>query len=229
MSSKVNTSVHDKLRSCIALGVLPANAELRLEVEYCTARRPSITLRGSSKKYQEYFYELQSHVRSNMDAWHVTAVAAPTKPRIGAFEITLLWTHNGYPYRVCVFSKLTTRLWPNVSTLVSGLAEVLPQQKDIMWFKIIGDVGEGEAICDCHIVIQDPDSDQVVRSAVTQPDGTAEVSVPEGMYNVTVQADGYTSEQALLTLMSTEPTVIRMSRAGKTLLTEGGSNNDSFN
>lgn len=42
---------------------------------------------------------------------------------------------------------------------------------------------------------------QVLRSVVTQMDGTAQVSVPEGMYNVTVQADGYTAEQALLTLM----------------------------
>ena len=32
------------------------------------------------------------------------------KPRIGAFEVTLVWVHNSFSYRVLLYSKLTSRL-----------------------------------------------------------------------------------------------------------------------
>ena len=31
------------------------------------------------------------------------------KPRIGAFEVTLVWSHNSFSYRVLLYSKLSSR------------------------------------------------------------------------------------------------------------------------
>lgn len=54
-----------------------------------------------------------------------------------------------------------------------GLCEVLPQQRDIIWFKVIGDYGKEEGISDTHIVIQDPDSEQVWKSVLLRACGSA--------------------------------------------------------
>jgi hypothetical protein len=201
--------VHEKLSSCIALGVLTSHSEIHIDVEYCTARRPSITLRGSSKKYTQYYEELRREVRESLGHWNVEVRPVVSKPRIGAFEVSLGWTHNGYPYSVCLFSKLATRLWPSARLLVMSLADVLPQASEAVTIRVMDEQGN-QGIADTHIVIQDPDSDQVIRSAVTSHDGCASLSVSEGMYNVTVQADGFSQWQALLTLQGSEDTVIRL-------------------
>lgn len=58
-----------------------------------------------------------------------------------------------------------------------GLCEVLPQQRDIIWFKVIEDYGKEEGIPDTHIVIQDPDSEQVWESVYSRPRAVVHVPV----------------------------------------------------
>ena len=66
-----STKLFDKLTQCIKLGVLPAHAELTVEVELCTRKRPSVTLRGSSATYVEKFNELDLEIKRNMEHWNI--------------------------------------------------------------------------------------------------------------------------------------------------------------
>uniref|UniRef100_A0A6U5XZ65 Uncharacterized protein n=1 Tax=Guillardia theta TaxID=55529 RepID=A0A6U5XZ65_GUITH len=87
-SSQLNSKAYEKLRSCVALGILPADAKLRLEVEHCTARRPSATLRGSSEAYVKKFSTFKFRVKDKMSAWNVEVESTSRKPKIGSFEVT---------------------------------------------------------------------------------------------------------------------------------------------
>ena len=71
-----------------------------------------------------------------------------------------------------------------------------------------------QPIADAHIVIQDPDTDTVMHSAVTDQAGAATILAKEGMYAVIVTAQDFVTEEALLTLSSEEELQIRMSAAG---------------
>jgi hypothetical protein len=51
--------------------VLPPHAELTVEVELCTRKRPSVTLRGSSATYVEKFNELDLEIKRNMEHWNI--------------------------------------------------------------------------------------------------------------------------------------------------------------
>jgi len=47
------------------------------------------------------------------------------EPRLYSFEVSLSWSHNGAEYRVALFSKLKTKDWPNPTSLLGILSEVL--------------------------------------------------------------------------------------------------------
>uniref|UniRef100_A0A7S0HH16 EF-hand domain-containing protein n=1 Tax=Hanusia phi TaxID=3032 RepID=A0A7S0HH16_9CRYP len=130
-TSQLNSKAYEKLRSCVALGILPADAKLRLVVEHCTARRPSLTLRGSSEAYVKKFSMLKYRVKDKMSAWHVEVESNLKKSKIGSFEINLEWNCNGYPYEILIFSKLKTKRWPDVDSIVSSLCELLPKQEEV--------------------------------------------------------------------------------------------------
>ena len=51
-----------QLQTALHLGLLNESSRIRLEAEVCTAQRPSMTLRGSSKKYREKFDDLVTAV-----------------------------------------------------------------------------------------------------------------------------------------------------------------------
>lgn len=199
----------DKLARCIALGVLPAQVELTLEVELCTCKRPSVTLRGSSQSYVDKFKALEDEVRRNMHEWDIHMRRSRGKPRIGAFEISLIWTHNSFSYKVLLYSKLSSRLWPNVGAFVANLSCVLPRPTEQVAVKVVSDSSH-RPIADAHIVIQHPDTNHVIHSAYTDQSGTATILAKEGMYAVIVSAQGHTTEEALLTLSNREELPIRM-------------------
>jgi hypothetical protein len=46
-------------------------------------------------------------------------------PRLYSFEVSISWPHMGSEYRVRLFSKLQSKAWPNPSSLLSTLAEIL--------------------------------------------------------------------------------------------------------
>ena len=84
------SSLLDKLTCCIKLGVLPACVQLSVEVEYCTCKRPSATLRGSSEKYANQFKELENEVRLNMEDWDIKTLKSRVRSlaRLGARATT---------------------------------------------------------------------------------------------------------------------------------------------
>lgn len=214
MSAKVSyNSAYDKLRSCVALGVLPARATLLLQVEYCTALRPSATLRGHSRRYYDYYMALKNQVQEELSEWSIRAEGVTQRPRIGAFEVSLSWECNGFPYRVTLFSKLHTRLWPKVELIVKSLASLLPRPSEEVCIRVVSASNGFKAVADTHLLIQDPDTLQVVHSAVTDAQGVASISTANDLYAVRAEAAGFETHTALLSLKTTEETVIRLTEA----------------
>ena len=143
--------------AAIQLGSLRASSRLRIEVEVCRTQRPSLTLRGSSKKYREKYLELENAVHeisqepsileegpfltgsfSAMRFCTVLETKASSKgvkgvdiARLGAFEVILVWENSaGHTERIEIFSKLASGLWPHVQLLVQDLLKMLPALAD---------------------------------------------------------------------------------------------------
>jgi hypothetical protein len=143
--------------AAIKLGSLRASSRFRIEVEVCRAQRPSLTLRGSSKKYKEKYLELESAIHeisqepsileegpfltgafSAMRFCTVLETKASSNDgkgldgaRLGAFEVILVWENSaGHTERIEIFSKLASGLWPHVQLLVQDLSQMLPALAD---------------------------------------------------------------------------------------------------
>jgi hypothetical protein len=150
----ISPVVQSELKAAIQLGSLRESSRLHIEAEICTAERPSMTLRGSSRKYTDKFAELSAAIRgvtqepsaqeegpflhgafSVLRFCAVKQTASPTKvagaaasARLGAFEVLLVWENStGEKEQVEIFSKLTCGLFPNVGLLLSDLVEILPR------------------------------------------------------------------------------------------------------
>ena len=74
-----------------------------------------------------------------MADWDVHVRRSRGKPRIGPFEVSLVWTHNTFNYKVLIYSKLSSRLWPNVTKMVETLCSILPQSQDQVRVKVVND------------------------------------------------------------------------------------------
>jgi hypothetical protein len=143
--------------AAIKLGSLRASSRFRIEVEVCRAQRPSLTLRGSSKKYKEKYLELENAIHeisqepsileegpfltgafSAMRFCTVLETKASSNDgkgvdgaRLGAFEVILVWENSaGHTERIEIFSKLASGLWPHVQLLVQDLLQMLPALAD---------------------------------------------------------------------------------------------------
>ena len=63
--------------------------------------------------------------RRSHAALQYSALVSVPEPRLYAFEVSLAWPHRDAEYRVSLFSKLKSKDWPNPSSLLGTLAEVL--------------------------------------------------------------------------------------------------------
>ena len=142
-----------ELRTAIQLGSLRESSRLHIEAEICTAERPSMTLRGSSRKYKDKFTELSAAIANvsqepspseegpfvhgsfsvlrfctvSTTASAAAGAASAQSTRLGAFEVHLVWENrDGEKQCLEIFSKLTCGLFPNVELLVADLVEILP-------------------------------------------------------------------------------------------------------
>jgi len=188
-SSQLNSKAYEKLRSCVALGILPADAKLRLEVEHCTARRPSATLRGSSEAYVKKFSTFKFRVKDKMSAWNVEVESTSRKPKIGSFEINLQWQCNGFPYEILIFSKLKTKRWPDVESIVSTLCELLPKQEEKMLLRVVDQ--DLNTIGDAEVIISDPYTQAPLRKSYSDLAGECVVYLKEGDYDIKINAEKY--------------------------------------
>ena len=68
------------IRSAIAQGVITAQSRLLLQVEYCTATRPSSTLRGSKEQYSKVVTDLKEKVATFL--WEYNAVVLDNRSHV---------------------------------------------------------------------------------------------------------------------------------------------------
>ena len=121
-------------------------------MEYCTAKRPGMSLRGNSACYSRLYQKLVNHLRSlgaredqpyfsllsfagckpcgrlrHAAACHNTT-SFRGDPRVGSFEVWLRWEPqgSGATHSILLFSKLDKCCWPDTNKLVDDIHAALP-------------------------------------------------------------------------------------------------------
>jgi hypothetical protein len=62
------------IRNAVLQGVITAQTRLLLQVEYCTATRPSSTLRGSKEQYSRVVTDLKERITSYLWEYNTTVL-----------------------------------------------------------------------------------------------------------------------------------------------------------
>ena len=62
------------IRDAISQGIITAQTRLLLQVEYCTATRPSSTLRGSKEQYSRVVTDLKEKITSLLWEYNTTVL-----------------------------------------------------------------------------------------------------------------------------------------------------------
>lgn len=140
---RLDTSSIGFLRSHVVSGHVTRNTPLQVAVEYCG--RSSFSVRHNEAKYTQLAEQLANVAYEHFKDRRMTVLKnsevpldseVPKQPRLGAFEIELLWTDsNQQPRRTLLHSKLASRIFPNVSRVIEDLADVLdprPREDEIM-------------------------------------------------------------------------------------------------
>jgi len=95
-------------------------------VEYCTAPRPSVSLRGSSSEFLDRFNALKVRVERSLPFVKVEANPTwmlPGGPRISAFEVFFQDPAN--MNCSCIHSKSDSKCWPKPSEIVAKLQRLI--------------------------------------------------------------------------------------------------------
>lgn len=112
------------LRRHVLRGQTDTETMVVVEVELCTH---GYSGRGAGVAEKNPYYQ---HYMSLCDAieaalyptWNLAFVIKKAKPRVGAFEVSLIWLVGSVECTVTLFSKLCTRTLPNVHVLTSRIA-----------------------------------------------------------------------------------------------------------
>ncbi|KAJ1487139.1 hypothetical protein T484DRAFT_1745206 [Baffinella frigidus] len=112
------------LRRHVLRGQTDTETMVVVEVELCTH---GYSGRGAGVAEKNPYYQ---HYMSLCDAieaalyptWNLAFVIKKAKPRVGAFEVSLIWLVGSVECTVTLFSKLSTRTLPNVDVLTSRIA-----------------------------------------------------------------------------------------------------------
>ena len=95
-------------------------------VEYCTALRPSVSLRGNSSDFLERYNALKVRVERSLPFVKVEANPTwllPGGPRISAFEVFFQDPAN--MHCVCIHSKSESKCWPKPSEIVAKMQRLI--------------------------------------------------------------------------------------------------------
>jgi hypothetical protein len=99
-------------------------------VEYCTAERPSVSLRGKSSHFSRRFESLKARVERSLPFVKVEANPAwmlPAGPRISAFEVFVQDPSN--MHCVCIHSKSESKRWPDPSQIIAKLHRLMQSRE----------------------------------------------------------------------------------------------------
>ena len=121
------------LASRVKSGHITKQTPLQLAIEFCG--KSSFSLRHNEEKYNVLSQQLVTLAYKHLrDRW-VTVLknAEPVddkgttkQPRLGSFEVELLWIdQDGSPRRTVLHSKLKTRVFPNVNRVIEELTDAL--------------------------------------------------------------------------------------------------------
>jgi stress response protein SCP2 len=160
--------VHTRPRVCLANVVLEMIPVLQamvrttnvckpyeLHIEYCTARRPTSSLRGKRSDYTNSFKAVAVAVRRAFPFVIVKGnpMSPAEKPRIGAFECAFVDAGRGVSQ--LLFSKIKTGKWPaSMDVVLRRIAEEmtrvqvsyqLPDDKSDVEVAVV-DAGSGQAV-----------------------------------------------------------------------------------
>ena len=146
---EISSEAFSRLQSEVADGALQKCRPLAFSVEFCKAERPSFSLKGFTAKYAERFRLWQQRLLRMLPGedkyFSLLSVAAcqpahgggkpvrhsplrneaKTRPRLGAFEIWLVWGEDSSD-KVLVYSKLSTGRWPRMERMINDLHSVIP-------------------------------------------------------------------------------------------------------
>lgn len=111
------------------------------QVEYCTAERPTASLRGSTEQYVRVLEDLKERCRRDFWEYNIRVLGnckfegwssarevetRPLKPRIGACDIIISWQHMSNIHHLPIHSKVQSRRWPNIESICNELLQALP-------------------------------------------------------------------------------------------------------
>jgi hypothetical protein len=101
-------------------------------VEYCTAPRPSVSLRGKSSDYSNRFDSLKTRVERSLPFVKVEGNPLwmlPGGPRISAFEV--YFQDPTSMKCACIHSKAESKCWPKASEIVAKLQKLLRSREKV--------------------------------------------------------------------------------------------------
>jgi hypothetical protein len=101
-------------------------------VEYCTADRPSLSLRGRSTDFSDRYDALKARVERSLPFVKVEANPTwllPGGPRISAFEVFFQDPSN--MNCICVHSKSESKCWPNAAEVVAKLQRLMQAREKV--------------------------------------------------------------------------------------------------
>uniref|UniRef100_A0A6T8NET2 Uncharacterized protein n=1 Tax=Hemiselmis andersenii TaxID=464988 RepID=A0A6T8NET2_HEMAN len=128
-----DTTTLDYLMSRVRLGHITKSTPLQLALEFCG--KSSFSLRHNEEKYNQLAEQMvglaYQHLRDRWitvlkNAEPIDNKGTTKQPRLGSFEVELLWTDvNKEPRRTLLHSKLKARVFPSVARIVQELKEAL--------------------------------------------------------------------------------------------------------
>ena len=118
------------------------------------------------------------------------------KPRIGSCEIVLSWQHRSTPRSIEIHSKLQSRKWPVMETIVEELQACLPAQyHDI---RVLAQSSTQTSIPKgAKVTVEMHEGSDPLgligtkATAVADADGVAHINLPCGVYGVTVEHENF--------------------------------------
>ena len=211
-ADEVQDDWKQSVRNAISQGIITAQTRLVLQVEYCTAERPSETLRGSKEQYSKIATDLKEKVCSNLWEYNVVVldnknfeqwaegnhcISTPiSKPRIGSCEIILSWQHRSSPKSIVIHSKLQSRKWPITDIIVTELRSCLPTQyHDIRFFAQSSSQNASANGARFTVFMKEGEDPLCLigekATVLSDADGMAHISLPVGSYDVNVEHENF--------------------------------------